>query len=949
MSRSIQRNLQAIALSFAVGTILSGCSDGDDGTVVDITIINSVPVANAGSDQSITLGSSVTLDASLSSDADGDSLTYTWSLTSAPTGSTAELSASAGVNISLTPDIEGTYTIEVSVSDGTLTATARVEISVTSAHDGSISTGVAQTTVTNLYAAGSRISALGEINGSDGQTWIVPADVNFTDTTFPVASNLYNADTAGHDYGTESAALAALSADNIVEVDSAGDLITAYIFADNYFEMYVNGTVVGKDPIPFTEFNSNIVQFRANLPFDVSMLLVDWEENLGTGTELNGTTANHPGDGGMVAVFKDESGDIIGVTGSSWKAQTFYIAPITDTACVTVTGSIRDSSTCSTEAPSDLTATSAVHWALADNWMSPDFDDSDWGDATVYTNATIGVDNKPAYTNFTNLFDDSILDAEFIWSANIILDNEVVVRGTVGSDAFTLTSAAVKSDLIVPLDALCDGVNGGQMIPLSWSNAPTGTNSFAIAMFNYPNPSDLGDLSKANGHVVMYDIPATTTSLDGGQTDIGVFGINSVDAAQTYAAPCSADNTEHTYYINVYALSDEIGTTGLSASTTDLLALTDAVESSALDTASLTLSRIRYNPQEDNHISGSVATTCETMSEAFETYGDLVSVTCDSDQITVTTNTMLPYRSDLDEDKSNVGIQSWIGRVPILETASWSLPLDPAYISTPTSNINIHNAVGVAVDGIAILHYAKENSADEIAQIGTDYADRDTVLLGEVDQCGGHAGNGEDYHYHTAPFCLMDSHDVSQPLAYMFDGIPLYFGTGGGVYTTDGTDYGAGRYAHLDYRPSLVKDGTRPLDDCNAYDVNGDGSEYVYYSSTEAPYSIGCFRGSADQESSVPSFAQWSVDRDLSWSGSDVTLTDYDTMTFEGDEWTFIEVTPGSSTGPIAQGNTALLLYRQLSSGEDGYVDGSDCYQFRSRLDSTDTDGVADTVSSHCR
>jgi hypothetical protein len=50
--------------------------------------------------------------------------------------------------------------------------------------------------------------------------------------------------------------------------------------------------------------------------------------------------------------------------------------------------------------------------------------------ATTYTNDTVGVHNKPAYMNFTAIFDAPGADAQFIWSSNLILDNLVIVRRT---------------------------------------------------------------------------------------------------------------------------------------------------------------------------------------------------------------------------------------------------------------------------------------------------------------------------------------------------------------------------------------------------------------------------------------------------------------------------------------------------------------------------------------
>ena len=298
---------------------------------------------------------------------------------------------------------------------------------------GSVTQGLATATSGNLYTCtNGRIAAIGTITAADNTVWTVPAVTNFTNTSFPFASNLYN-ECTGNLYANSSAALAALNGSDIITVDTNGEVITAYIFADNYFEMYINGIPVGKDNVPFTQFNSNIVRFKVNRPFTISMLLVDWEERLGVGCETNGGFTYHCGDGGMVAVFKDSNNNIIAKTGSDWKAQTFYTAPIMNLTCPSEVGTSRLSNNCSSADSNAGTTYYGLHWARPANWTQATFDDSSWPAATLYANAAIGVDNKPAYTNFTSIFDDPTNDAQFIWSKNVVLDNEVIVRKTVSS------------------------------------------------------------------------------------------------------------------------------------------------------------------------------------------------------------------------------------------------------------------------------------------------------------------------------------------------------------------------------------------------------------------------------------------------------------------------------------------------------------------------------------
>ena len=96
----------------------------NDGTVdslpVTVTISdqNSAPVASAGPAQTVPLGSLVALDGTGSSDVDGQPLSFSWSITSSPAGSTAALSASNSAAPSFTADRAGTYVIQLIVNDG---------------------------------------------------------------------------------------------------------------------------------------------------------------------------------------------------------------------------------------------------------------------------------------------------------------------------------------------------------------------------------------------------------------------------------------------------------------------------------------------------------------------------------------------------------------------------------------------------------------------------------------------------------------------------------------------------------------------------------------------------------------------------------------------------------------------------------------------------------------
>lgn len=85
------------------------------------TLVNAnfSPVANAGPDQGgKIIGSTVTINGGASSDANGDSLTYSWMLLSKPAGSVAVLSNPTSFSPTFTVDRAGNYTVQLIVNDG---------------------------------------------------------------------------------------------------------------------------------------------------------------------------------------------------------------------------------------------------------------------------------------------------------------------------------------------------------------------------------------------------------------------------------------------------------------------------------------------------------------------------------------------------------------------------------------------------------------------------------------------------------------------------------------------------------------------------------------------------------------------------------------------------------------------------------------------------------------
>ena len=119
----------------------------EDRVTVTAAEANAAPVANAGRDQNAMTGTVVTLDGSNSSDADGDTLAYQWSFVSRPTGSTAALIDGVTSMPAFTPDLDGTYVLDLVVSDGDLDSSDRVQVTAEAANSAPVADAGADRTV----------------------------------------------------------------------------------------------------------------------------------------------------------------------------------------------------------------------------------------------------------------------------------------------------------------------------------------------------------------------------------------------------------------------------------------------------------------------------------------------------------------------------------------------------------------------------------------------------------------------------------------------------------------------------------------------------------------------------------------------------------------------------------------------------------------------------------
>ncbi len=127
--------------------------------------------------------------------------------------------------------------------------------------------------------------------------------------------------------------------------------------------------------------------------------------------------------------------------------------------------------------------------------------------------------------------------------------------------AFALASATFHANTTLPRSAVYNKCGGANTSPeLHWSNAPSGTRSFALIAFD-------PDASGGWYHWVAYNIPVSTNRLRAGaRLPLRALGANSFNQLG-YGGPCPPPGKVHHYIFTLYALNaSRIGPTGMTGS-----------------------------------------------------------------------------------------------------------------------------------------------------------------------------------------------------------------------------------------------------------------------------------------------------------------------------------------------------------------------------------------------
>jgi phosphatidylethanolamine-binding protein (PEBP) family uncharacterized protein len=162
----------------------------------------------------------------------------------------------------------------------------------------------------------------------------------------------------------------------------------------------------------------------------------------------------------------------------------------------------------------------------------------------------LDVAHKAAVDSLAHGLDYVAPTGGFLYSAPIAMpaiQNTDFLFGASATSSFVLTSSVVSEGGALPAEYTCDG--DSSTVPLQWSGAPAGTQTYAV-MMHHVDPEGM-----IKWYWILYGIPASTTSLPKNVAGVGTLGNNCVNGNTAYAPPCSIGPGAKTYTYTVYALS----------------------------------------------------------------------------------------------------------------------------------------------------------------------------------------------------------------------------------------------------------------------------------------------------------------------------------------------------------------------------------------------------------
>ena len=153
----------------------------------------------------------------------------------------------------------------------------------------------------------------------------------------------------------------------------------------------------------------------------------------------------------------------------------------------------------------------------------------------------------------------------------------------INSRPFTLVGTDFGADnKTFPDGSLCPNNDSPA---ISWYGAPSDTVTFAV--IQHAPLDDVPDRPPFKWWWMLYNIPASVSSLDAGDLGGGILGSNSCkgEIMGGYSPPCPRDSGVHTLCLTMYALSGILNISSPESVTYDELIA--AMEGQIIDTAQL--------------------------------------------------------------------------------------------------------------------------------------------------------------------------------------------------------------------------------------------------------------------------------------------------------------------------------------------------------------------------